>query len=195
MSIGDVLIDVLTNLEDGTTTDASVSFKINSRDFKRTIKNLGHKIDNMNESFEFMGQLIQGFVLNHFENDTGPDQNGNMVQWPAYSDRTEEGKNWIDKKMKSDKNTGGDKLLHYTGKLKASLQKGGPGNIHIATNRRLEIGTDIPYAMYHQRGFDTISHGKTYPTQQETLRPVFGLTDEEEEIALDEFEKHFFKDL
>jgi len=201
MAIGDTLINTLVTLEGGDKAGASVDFKIKSTDFRRFLKNLGMKTENMASEFEAVGQRIQEIFIQHFDSNQGPDENGKIKGWPAYSQRAPKGSNWIDRKdrVKDEKgrtNQGGDKLLHFSGDLRNSLEKGSSGNIHVVTKTRIEIGTDIPYAKYHERGFDAKNQYGTYDTTDETKRPIFGLTDEESnELAYDIFEEQFFKDI
>lgn len=197
MPIGDVLINTLVALEDGSKTNATIDFKIKSTDFRRYLTNLGVKTENMSDSFESVGKRIQEIFIQHFDSDQGPDRQGNMQTWPEYSERGRPGTNWIDRKMKDPKNNGGDKLLHYTGRLRASLEKGNEGNIHVVTKTRIEIGTDIEYAHFHQYGFNAANqYGGPYGTEALTSRPIFGLTEEEsEEVAQEVFAEQFFKDL
>lgn len=196
MSIGDVLINTLVSLEDGDKTNASVDFKIKSTDFRRFLTNLGKKTDNMNQQFEKVGQRIQEIFIQHFDSDSGPDRNGNLISWDPYSERGKPGTNWIDRKLRSSDNEGGSKLMHYTGRLRNSLEKGGEGNIHVVTKTRIEIGTEVEYAHFNQFGFNAKNKYGSYDTENLTRRPIFGLTDEEsEEVAHEVFAEEFFKDL
>lgn len=195
MGFGDVLIDHLSTAEDSSDPNGSVSFKVKSAGFRRTIEKLGNKIDNMEAAFEFAGQRIAEFFILHFEQDQGPNEAEQMISWPEYSDRAKKGTNWIERKMNDPKNQGGDKLLHYTGALRASLEPGGDGNIFQVSNRQLVIGTEIGYAMFHQEGYNVKSHGKVYETKEQTKRPFIGLTDEERDQIVDQFDEFFFGDL
>ena len=193
MAIGDTLIKTLVSLENGDKANATVDFKIKSTDLKRFMRNLGAKTEKMADSFEAVGKRIQEIFIEHFDSEQGPDRSGNMIQWDAYSDRSTRPKgNWIDNKKQ-----GGDKLMLHTGKLRASLEKGGAGNIHVVTKTRIEIGTDVDYAHYNQFGFDARNqYGGPYGTEDLTRRPIFGLTEEEsDEAAQEVFAEQFFKDL
>jgi len=194
-NFGQDLSDSILEIEDGTLEGGSVYFKTNSRDFRRIIGNLARKIDSMQDAFEYVGEKILEVYIQHFINEEGPDQSGNLIQWPDYNVHHETGEQEY-RKRKARKGYSYKLLVGKDESIEPALTKGGPGNIFNVSKFKLEVGIDIPHYGFHHQGFNVVDrNGQVHHGPEDTQRPIVGLTDDEQEEIMDDFMKEFFKDL
>jgi len=109
---------------------------------------------------EFLGDMfkdLEAIHARHFASEASP----SGEPWKALSPYT------IAKK-------GFDRILHETGALYNSLGQRGAGAIRKVRHRELEFGTSVPYAKYHQAGFQN-----TRSNTRVAARPFLGVTGED----------------
>jgi phage gpG-like protein len=182
----------LNDLDREYNTGKGIRFTINfnSKPFRKLMKRLSDKLSDMTPIMELIGAKLTENFYNHFINNEGPDEDGNMISWPPYNiNPTAPLKSYIYRKRRLG---GDDKLLLMYGPLMESLTPGGDGNVFEVTDNSVTVGTDIGYYMFHHFGF----RGKNgSPTEEETKRPIVGISNDEEDELVEFMTRELFDNI
>lgn len=196
MSISDVLKELDAIDEGSNDVEGRIYVKIDSKDLRRSLERLGHKIDNMKTSFEYIGEKILEVFIQHFFDEEGPDQAGRMKKWDDYHVNPDTGRQeHLERKRRSSPPIDEKLLIGEDNSFLPALERGGPNNIFKVSNnpRKLEVGVDIGHAILHNVGYTVKGKGgRVFYTESQMQRPFIGLTEDEENEIISEFEKEFF---
>jgi phage virion morphogenesis protein len=150
-----------------------LTIDIDNAEVLKKLEQLSHKMDDMTPVLESIGEHIASEIDLCFTDARDP----NGVSWEDLSDVTI-----------ARRRNGSDKPLNDTGRLKNSITS------NVIDNKTVEIGTNVEYAITHQKGatkgqYGTTSRGAPIPWGNVPARPFIpenGLPNDWEQGVLDQ---------
>lgn len=189
-SVGDSIKRILATLEDGEPR-AEFGWGIKSKDLRRYLKQFGYQLENNDGNFHQMALKVQEAFMGHFRDEQGPDpESGQMIPWDPYNypdDPKDHDKAYVERKKREGM---GDKLMLRHGLLYSEIMDESNIKIKKGNNPGVEVTTDVGYGIFGHTGF-TGPGGK--PTDKQTRRPIFDLTEDEEETIIQEMMDEFYR--
>lgn len=187
--IGNWIMSTIRELENGDVR-GEYGWGIKSKDLRRYLKNMGSQLTNTEESFQVMGEKIQQTFLGHFTDEEGPDplNNDQMTKWSPYNEPLDEKQeSYIERKERQGL---GNKLMRLSGFVEHEITDKSNIKIKKGNNPGLEVSTDAGWGIFGHTGF-TGKNG--HPTPEDTKRPIFNLSPEEENDIINEMMDEFWR--